>query len=180
MSKKIKSWHSSHSQDTYVKKAQKEKYRSRACYKLEEIDKKYKLIKPNSNILDLGSSPGSRCQYMMRKGNNVNIIAIDITNMTPINGVEFINMDIMKERRAEVIGFLKDHDDKFVQIGNIYHCERLFIIFSVYNWVCEEKENGFMNEQDVQYHLDLINKFIQDKVQLSWDKEDKLSIEGFA
>jgi predicted kinase len=89
-------------------------------------------------------------------------------------------MDIMKERRAEVIGFLKDHDDKFVQIGNIYHCEKLFIIFSVYNWVCEEKENGFMNEEDVQYHLDLINKFIQDKVQLSWDKEDKLSIEGFA
>jgi predicted kinase len=91
-----------------------------------------------------------------------------------------INMDIMKKRRTEVIGFLKEHDGKFVQIGNVYHCEKLFIIFSVYNWVCEEKENGLMVEEDVQYHLDLINKFIQDKVQLSWDKEDKLSIEGFA
>ncbi|MEC7885625.1 MAG: RlmE family RNA methyltransferase [Pseudomonadota bacterium] len=98
MSKKIKSWYSSHSQDTYVKKAQKENYRSRACYKLEEIDKKYKLIKPNLNILDLGSSPGSWCQYMMRKGNNVNIIAIDLIDMLPIRGVKFINMDIYSVR----------------------------------------------------------------------------------
>ena len=58
MSKKSSKWYKAHINDEFVKLANKENWRSRAVYKLKEIDEKYSLIKTNSNILDLGCSPG--------------------------------------------------------------------------------------------------------------------------
>ena len=93
-----KAWMHEHINDEYVKRAQKEGYRARAAYKLIEIDDKDKLIKPGMTIVDLGSTPGSWCQVAVQrlKGQG-RIIALDILDMQPINGVEFIQGDFREE-----------------------------------------------------------------------------------
>lgn len=87
-----------HLNDEFVKRAQKEGYRARAAYKLTEIDDKDKLIKPGMTIVDLGSTPGSWCQVAVQrlKGQG-KIIALDILEMQPIAGVEFIQGDFREE-----------------------------------------------------------------------------------
>ncbi len=87
-----------HLNDEFVKRAQKEGYRARAAYKLTEIDDKDKLIKPGMTIVDLGSTPGSWCQVAVHrlKGQG-KVIALDILEMQPIAGVEFIQGDFREE-----------------------------------------------------------------------------------
>jgi 23S rRNA (uridine2552-2'-O)-methyltransferase len=87
-----------HLNDEFVKRAQKEGYRARAAYKLTEIDDKDKLIKPGMTIVDLGSTPGSWCQVAVQrlKGQG-KIIALDILDMHPIAGVDFIQGDFREE-----------------------------------------------------------------------------------
>lgn len=87
-----------HLNDEYVKRAQKEGYRARAAYKLREIDDKDKLIKPGMTIVDLGSTPGSWSQVAVQrlKGQG-RVIALDILEMHPIPGVEFICGDFREE-----------------------------------------------------------------------------------
>ena len=87
-----------HLNDEFVKRAQKEGYRARAAYKLTEIDDRDKLIKPGMTIVDLGSTPGSWCQVAVQrlKGQG-KIIALDILEMQPIAGVEFIQGDFRDE-----------------------------------------------------------------------------------
>lgn len=87
-----------HLNDPYVKLAQKDGYRARAAYKLTEIDDKDKLIKPGMTIVDLGSTPGSWCQVAVQrlKGQG-RIIALDILDMQPIAGVEFIQGDFRED-----------------------------------------------------------------------------------
>ena len=67
MSKKSSNWYKKHINDEFVKQANKENWRSRAVFKLKEIDEKYNLIKQNYRILDLGSAPGGWSQYASRK-----------------------------------------------------------------------------------------------------------------
>ena len=93
-----KAWIHEHINDEYVKRAQKEGYRARAAYKLTEIDDKDKLIKPGMTIVDLGATPGSWSQVVTQrlKGQG-RIIALDILEMEPIKGVEFIQGDFREE-----------------------------------------------------------------------------------
>lgn len=93
-----KAWMHEHVNDEYVKRAQKEGYRARAAYKLLEIDDKDKLIKPGMTIVDLGATPGSWSQVVTQrlKGNG-RIIALDILDMLPIKGVEFLQGDFREE-----------------------------------------------------------------------------------
>ena len=93
-----KAWMHEHVNDEYVKRAQKEGYRARAAYKLIEIDDKDKLIKPGMTIVDLGSTPGSWSQVAVQrlKGQG-RIIALDILDMQPIKGVQFIQGDFREE-----------------------------------------------------------------------------------
>ena len=93
-----KAWMHEHVNDEYVKRAQKEGYRARAAYKLLEIDDKDKLIKPGMTIVDLGATPGSWSQVVTQrlKGNG-RIIALDILDMQPIKGVEFLQGDFREE-----------------------------------------------------------------------------------
>lgn len=95
-----------HLNDPYVKQAQKDGYRARAAYKLMEIDDKDKLIKPGMTIVDLGSTPGSWSQVAVQrlKGQG-RVIALDILDMHPIAGVEFICGDF---REAEVLTQLEN------------------------------------------------------------------------
>ena len=85
-------------------------------------------------------------------------------------------MDIMQKRRDEVIRFLRDHDKSYTQDGNLIHAPRAFFVFSVYNWVCDQKENGDMPEETVQFYLDLINRYLKDEVQLSWSPDGALDM----
>ena len=99
-----KNWLHDHINDPYVKLAQKEGYRARAAYKLKEIDESEKLIKPGQIIVDLGSTPGSWCQYVRQKlsgaekgGINGIIIGLDMLPMEPIADVQFILGDFREE-----------------------------------------------------------------------------------
>jgi 23S rRNA (uridine2552-2'-O)-methyltransferase len=87
-------WLQEHFNDNYVKLAQKEGYRSRAAYKLLELQEKDKLIKPGMTIVDLGASPGgwSMAAYKSLKGQG-KIFALDILPMDALEGVQFIQGD---------------------------------------------------------------------------------------
>lgn len=111
-SKKVnKAWLNDHIHDPYVRLAQKEGYRSRAAYKLKEIDETLKLIRPGQLVVDLGATPGAWSQYVRRKfapkelgagGAAVGeldgtIIALDLLDFEPIEGVQFIQGDFREE-----------------------------------------------------------------------------------
>lgn len=87
-----------HVNDEFVKKAQRDGYRARAAYKLIEIDDKDHLIKPGMTIVDLGAAPGSWSQVAVErlKGNG-RVIALDLLDMQPLAGVEFIQGDFRED-----------------------------------------------------------------------------------
>lgn len=84
-----------HLNDQYVQKTNKDGYRSRSAYKLIEIDNKFELFQEGQKVVDLGASPGGWSQVASQKGTNV--FAIDIKPMDAIQGVEFIQSDIINE-----------------------------------------------------------------------------------
>ncbi len=95
-----------HVSDPYVQRAQKEGYRSRAAYKLLEIDKRDHLMKPGMVVIDLGATPGGWSQVAAAKvGGTGKVIALDILPMTPIFGVDFIQGDF---REASVLAQLQE------------------------------------------------------------------------
>jgi 23S rRNA (uridine2552-2'-O)-methyltransferase len=97
-SKSSNDWMDEHFNDHYVMKAKEEGYRSRACYKLMEIDDKDKLIKPGMTIVDLGSAPGSWSQVAVnRAGDHGLVVASDILTMDGIAGVTFLQGDFTEE-----------------------------------------------------------------------------------
>lgn len=97
-SKTSAGWLNEHFRDAYVKKSQLDGYRSRASYKLLEINKKDKLIKPGSVVLDLGAAPGGWSQVAINlAGKNGRVIASDILLMEPIKDVEFIQGDFSED-----------------------------------------------------------------------------------
>ena len=90
-SKSSQQWLQEHNNDYYVKRAQEDGYRSRASYKLLEINKKDRLFKPSSVVVDLGSSPGGWSQVAAKLvGSKGKVIASDILQMDSIAGVDFI------------------------------------------------------------------------------------------
>ena len=94
-----KSWMSEHTSDLFVKQAQKDGYRSRAAYKLIEINDKYNLFKEDMTIVDLGSAPGSWSQVAVKKiGSKGQVIALDLLEMHPIKKVEFIQGDFRENK----------------------------------------------------------------------------------
>ncbi|CAI8997443.1 23S rRNA 2'-O-ribose U2552 methyltransferase [Pseudomonas sp. IT-P2] len=91
-------WLKRHVNDPYVKQAQKDGYRSRASYKLLEIQEKYKLIRPGMNVVDLGAAPGGWSQVTSRLiGGQGRLIASDILEMDSIPDVTFIQGDFTED-----------------------------------------------------------------------------------
>lgn len=91
-------WLQEHFNDFYVKKAQSDGYRSRAVYKLIEIDEKEHLIKPGMIVVDLGAAPGGWTQYIARKLNGRGrIVALDVLPMDALPDVEFIQGDFQED-----------------------------------------------------------------------------------
>jgi 23S rRNA (uridine2552-2'-O)-methyltransferase len=119
-SKKVnKAWLHDHVTDPYVRQAQKEGYRARAAFKLQEIDEQFKLFRPGQRVVDLGSTPGAWSQYLRRRfapkqagqggaavgALNGRLIALDLLPMEPIEGVDFIQGDF---REQEVLDRLEE------------------------------------------------------------------------
>ena len=97
-----KAWLKEHREDPYVQQAQREGYRSRACYKLLELQERDKLIRPGMTVLDLGSAPGGWSQVAVALvGHSGRVIASDILPMDTIAGVEFIQGDFTEEEVFE-------------------------------------------------------------------------------
>ncbi len=82
--------------DPYVRKAKEKGYRSRAAFKLEELDEKFGLIKPDSLIVDLGCAPGGWVQIALKKGAS-KVVGIDLLAVDPIPGADLIEFDFMDE-----------------------------------------------------------------------------------
>ncbi|MEE9422901.1 MAG: 23S rRNA (uridine(2552)-2'-O)-methyltransferase RlmE [Gammaproteobacteria bacterium] len=97
-SKSSQRWLKEHFQDEYVKRAQREGYRSRAVYKLAEIQDKYRLIKPGMTVVDLGAAPGGWSQYALGLlGKKGRIIAMDLLPIEPLPGVTIVQGDFMED-----------------------------------------------------------------------------------
>ena len=94
--KKSNSWKIKQHRDQFVKKSKTLGYRSRASFKLIELNEKFKFIKPNINLLDLGSYPGGWSQIASRLIKSGKIMSIDIKDMAPIKNVKFLKGDILE------------------------------------------------------------------------------------
>ena len=91
-----RSWLERQIRDPYVARAKREGFRSRAAYKLAEIDDKYRLLKPGTRVVDLGAAPGGWSEIAARRvGAGGRVLAIDILDMKPIAGVEFLKLDFL-------------------------------------------------------------------------------------
>lgn len=87
-----------HLTDEFVKRAQREGYRARSAYKLMEIDGKDKLFKPGMTVVDLGATPGSWSQVVVQRLHGKGrVIALDLLEMQPLSGVEFLQGDFREE-----------------------------------------------------------------------------------
>lgn len=92
-----KRWLATHRNDPYVKAAQADNYRSRAAYKLAEIDEKDRLLARARCVIDLGAAPGGWSQYCRRMSPKARVIALDRLEMDPIDGVEFMQVDFSEQ-----------------------------------------------------------------------------------
>ena len=84
--------------DPYVARAKREGFRSRAAYKLAEIDDKFRLLKPGARVVDLGAAPGGWSEVVARRvGQSGRVVALDILDMKPVAGVEFLQLDFLDD-----------------------------------------------------------------------------------
>jgi len=98
-----KHWLLKQKKDPYFREAKIQGYRSRAVYKLIEMNKKFKIIQKNSLLVDLGSSPGSWTQFASKEITKGKILAVDILPMEEIDNVDFINGDFLDKNISEKI-----------------------------------------------------------------------------
>jgi len=92
-----KNWLTKQRRDLYVRKSQSEGYRSRAIYKLKEMDDKYSILKNGISLIDLGAAPGSWSQYAAKKIKKGKILSIDLLSMDKIENTFQIKGDFMEE-----------------------------------------------------------------------------------
>lgn len=102
-------------QDTWAKRAKSEGYRSRAAYKLIDINKKYKFLKKKTSLLDLGSFPGGWSQVASKITTNGKIVSVDIRTMEPIEKVKFLKMDFLEiDTQSLILSYFKDKIDVII------------------------------------------------------------------
>ena len=88
-----KNWINKQKRDIYIRQSKIDGYRSRAVYKLIEIDEKFKIFKNGISIIDLGAAPGSWSQYVSKKVKNGKIVSIDLKDMGKIDNIAQITGD---------------------------------------------------------------------------------------
>ena len=106
-----KRWVEEHSSDFYVAQATKLGYRSRASFKIIEIQDKYKIFKKDMFIVDLGAAPGGWSQQIVKYvGHNGKLIALDLLDMPPIAGADFIQGDFSSDETYEQLNKLVNYN----------------------------------------------------------------------
>ncbi len=106
---KSRAWLDRQNKDLYVQKARKSGYRARAAYKLEEIDQKFRLIKPGQTVIDLGAAPGSWSQYAVKKlKGKGQLIMLDLLPFEEIEGAQLIQGDFTEPAALEEITALTE------------------------------------------------------------------------
>ena len=98
-----KSWVIRQRRDKYVRQSKLEGYRSRAVYKLKELDEKFKIIKNHLSILDIGSAPGSWTQYLSEKSKDSKIMSIDLKEVEKIKDVYHVVGDFLDNKNQKII-----------------------------------------------------------------------------
>jgi 23S rRNA (uridine2552-2'-O)-methyltransferase len=102
-----RTWLERQLKDPYVVRAKRDGFRSRAAYKLAEIDDKYHLLKQGARVVDLGAAPGGWSEIAVRRvGASGRVVALDVLDMKPISGVEFIKLDFLDETAPERLSAL--------------------------------------------------------------------------
>jgi 23S rRNA (uridine2552-2'-O)-methyltransferase len=115
-----KAWLKEHRDDVYVQRAQADGYRSRACYKLLELNEKDRFIKPGMTVVDLGSAPGGWSQVAAQLvGHKGRIIASDILPMDAIAGVDFIQGDFTEQSVFDAIQAVIGTDQPSVVLSDM-------------------------------------------------------------
>ena len=113
--KKSNTWKIKQHRDQFFKKSKTLGYRSRASFKLIELNEKYNFLKKNTNLLDLGSFPGGWSQVASKIITRGKIMSIDIKEMKPIDKINFLKGDILKKKtKYEVIQYFKSNLDVIV------------------------------------------------------------------
>jgi 23S rRNA (uridine2552-2'-O)-methyltransferase len=103
-SKSSRRWLAEHFDDQYVKMSQQQGFRSRAAFKLTELDEKYRLLRKGMRVVDLGSAPGSWTQVVQRAlGETGQIVALDMLPMDPLEAVSFIQGDFTEEEPLSLL-----------------------------------------------------------------------------
>ena len=105
-----KNWINKQRRDIYVRQSKVEGYRSRAVYKLKEINEKFKFLKNNISVIDLGAAPGSWSEFISRKFKNIKLVAIDLKELDKIENVTHIKGDFTDEITQKKIE--KNFDEK--------------------------------------------------------------------
>jgi len=99
-----KRWLERQLNDPYVARAKREGYRSRAAFKLIEIDERFKLLKPGQRIVDLGAAPGGWSQVAAKiVGGSGRVVGIDLLEIEPMTGVDFITLDFLDPKAPEIL-----------------------------------------------------------------------------
>lgn len=96
-------WLERHINDPYVRRVNAEGYRSRAAYKLIELDEKYKLLRGKKAVVDLGVAPGGWAQVVRRQVPKAGVVGIDLLPVDPIDGVTLFEMDFMDDKAPEAL-----------------------------------------------------------------------------
>ena len=113
--KKSNSWIIKQHRDQFFKKSRTLGYRSRASFKLIELNKKYKFLKKNTNLLDLGSYPGGWSQVASQTIRSGRIMSVDMKDMEPIKNVRFFKGDILlNDTKSAVIEYFKSSLDVII------------------------------------------------------------------
>ena len=107
-----KEWINRQRRDIYVRKSKQEGFRSRAVYKLQEINDKHKILKNGSLVIDLGAAPGGWSQFVIEKYKNCKLVSIDLKEMDPIGNSHQIVGDFNeKSSKEEIINYFKENVD---------------------------------------------------------------------
>ena len=105
-------WRKSQTEDFFIRDSKRKGYRSRSVYKLQEIDRKYRIFKNVESVIDIGSCPGGWSEFSRKKIKSGIILAVDITEMDPIDGVTFIHGSI-EEKGIQENALKKNNNKKF-------------------------------------------------------------------
>ena len=115
-----KNWINKQKRDIYVRQSKLEGYRSRAVYKLQEIQTKFKVINNGMSIVDLGAAPGSWSEFISRKFKNIKLVAIDLKELDKIENVIHIKGDFTDEITQKKIKKIFDDKIGFLSLKSLW------------------------------------------------------------